>query len=359
MKAAVIRAFGQPLGIEEVTIAPPGPDEVSVKVRAVAVCHSDIHFFDGAWGGDLPAIWGHEAAGEVIATGPGAEGFAPGDRVVVTLIRGCGGCACCASNNPTYCTTPFRLAAEPPLRDATGAVIAQGIKTAAFAEEVLVHKSQIAPLKGDIGWAEASLLACGVITGYGAVVNAARLPAGASAVVIGAGGVGLNAVQGAALSGASRVIVVDISPEKLEFARQFGATDCIDARGENVPRQIRKLTGGGADFVFVTVGAVAAMDDAYRMLGVGGAAVLVGMPESGVTSRFDPLLVADMAQRIIGTKMGQSVIARDIPMLEQAYYDGRLKLDELVTGRFALEEINEAIARTKRGEGARNVIMMG
>ena len=358
MKAAICRTFGAPLTIEDVSIAAPGPGEVRVDVKACAICHSDIIFIDGGWGGDLPAIYGHEAAGVVTATGAGVHDVAVGDRVAVTLIRSCGHCPCCASDNRTYCTSPFPLSARSPITDASGATVKQGLNTAAFAETVVVEASQVAPVGDDIGWAEASLLACGVITGYGAVTNAAKMPAGATAVVIGAGGVGLNAVQGAALSGANRVIVVDISAEKLEIARGFGATDCIDAKAGDPVEQVRALTGGGADFVFVTVGATVAMEQAYAMLAVGGAAVLVGMPALGASSTFDPLTLADAGQRIIGSKMGQSSIRRDIPALIRSYEGGRLKLDELVTGRFALDEINEALDATRKGIGVRNVLMM-
>ena len=357
MKAAVARAFRAPLVIEDIALRPPGPGEVEVRIKAVAICHSDILFIDGAWGGDLPAVFGHEAAGEVVAVGEGAE-FAVGDRVVVTLIRGCGECVCCASDNRTYCRSEFPLSRSTPLTDGAGAAVRQGAATGAFAERVTVHGSQLAKVGEQIGWAEASLLACGVITGYGAVTNAAKLPAGATAVIVGAGGVGLNAVQGAALSGASRVIVVDISEEKLEIAREFGATDCLGARQPNLARTIRGLTGGGADYVFVTVGNTKAMDGAYSMIAPGGSVVLVGMAASGEMSTFDPLLLADMGQKIIGSKMGQSAPARDIPPLERAFLDGRLKLSELVTGRFAFEDINEAIATTRAGKGVRNVVIM-
>lgn len=357
MKAAVCRAFGAPLSIEDVVIAPPGPGEVQVDVKACAICHSDIIFIDGGWGGDLPAIYGHEAAGVVSAVGAGVHDVAVGDRVAVTLIRSCGHCPCCASGNRTYCTAPNPLTMKSPITDRAGALVKQGLNTAAFAERVVVDASQVAPVGADIGWAEASLLACGVITGYGAVTNAAKMPSGASAVVIGAGGVGLNAVQGAALSGASRVIVIDISAEKLEIARAFGATDCIDATKGDAAEQVRALTGGGADYVFVTVGAVTAMDQAYGMMGVGGATVLVGMPPLGYESKFDPLTLADAGQRIIGSKMGQSTIRRDIPAMVASYHSGRLKLDELVTGRFGLAEINEALGATRKGVGVRNVIL--
>lgn len=356
MKAAVNRAIGAALTIEDVTLAPPMAGEVEVRVRACAICHSDIIFMDGGWGDATPAVWGHEAAGEVVAVGAGVDAYAPGDRVVVTLVRACGSCACCSAGLYGNCAAPFPRC-DSPLTDASGAPLVQGMKTAAFAERVVVDASQLAPISGEIGWAEASLLACGVITGYGAVANTAAMPAGAKAVVIGAGGVGLNAVQGAALRGASQVVVIDLSAEKLEIARGFGATHCVDGRAEDPVQAVLKITGGGADYVFATVGAPRAIEQAYPMLAVGGAAVLVGIPASGATSTFDPVALASSSQRIIGSKMGQTNVARDIPDLIAAYQDGKLKLDELVTGRFSLDEINEAIAASRAGKGVRNVIL--
>lgn len=356
MKAAICRAFNAPLTIEDVELAPPGPGEVEVRIRACAICHSDLMFIAGAWGGELPAIYGHEAAGEVIAVGEGVGDLKPGDRVALTLIRSCGGCRCCQSGQRTYCSEPFPLSSTTPLRDARGAPVTQGLKCAGFAERATVHRSQLAPIGPKIGWAEASLLSCGVITGHGAVTNTAKMPAGANAVVIGAGGVGLNAVQGAALSGAAVLVAVDISATRLETARAFGATHCAKP-GDGAVAEVRRLTGGGADYVFVTVGSTAAMASAYEMLAPGGSAVLVGMAAVGESSTFDPLTLADAGQRIIGSKMGGAVIERDIPALVGDYHAGRLKLDELVTGRFALDEINEALDRTRAGIGVRNVIL--
>ena len=255
MKAAINRSVGAPLTIETVEMSEPGPGEVEVRVKACAICHSDIIFIDGGWGEAVPAVWGHEAAGEVVGVGAGVADVALGDPVVVTMVRACGTCPCCAMGLYGSCAAPHPRDAASPLRDASGTPLIHGMKTAAFAERAIVDRSQIVPIEGEIGWAEASLLACGVITGYGAVKNTARMPAGASAVVIGAGGVGLNAVQGAALRGASKVIVIDISEEKLEIARALGATHCINGATQDPVEAVRKLTHGGADFVFVTVGA--------------------------------------------------------------------------------------------------------
>ena len=358
MRAAVCRAFGEPLRIEEVTLDPPGPGQVAVRVAACAICHSDIAYADGAWGGSLPAVYGHEAAGTVTALGPGVTGLAPGDPVLVTLIRACGGCPACAGGDPTSCDHAFDT--DPsPLRDASGTPLMQGMKTAGFAEAVVVDMSQVVPLPPDLPLDQACLLACGVITGVGAVVNVARMPAGATVAVIGAGGVGLNTIQGAALAGASRIIAIDIQPAKLDAARAFGATDGVLA-GPDAARAVRGLVGGrGVDFAFVTVGAPAAIAAATDLLAAGGAVVVVGLPASGVMVGYEPTRLASLNQSIVGARMGRTVLARDIPWLIQHWRAGRLRLAELISNRYPLEAINDAIAATSAGADRRNVIVFG
>jgi len=360
MKAAVCRAFGTPLVVEEVEIAAPRAGEVKVKLAACAICHSDISYAEGAWGGDLPAVYGHEAAGVVAEVGPGVAGVAPGDHVVVTLIRSCGHCRSCARDLPVACETRFPLDRDTPLHGAGGEALVHGLRTGAFAEYVVVEASQVVAIPDDIPFDSASLLACGVITGFGAVTNTAAVPAGSDVVVIGTGGVGLNAVQGAAHVGARSVVAVDLSDDKLAAARRFGATATVNPGRQDLAAAVRAATDGrGADYVFVTVGAKAAFDQSYGLLAPAGAVVLVGMPASGVLSAFDPGTLAGASQRILGSKMGSARIADDIPRLVGLYRAGRLKLDELITGRYALEEINEAIASVNRGEALRNVILFG
>ena len=358
MKAAVCRAFGEPLVIEELELAPPGPGEIRVKVAACAICHSDIHFAEGAWGGDLPAVYGHEAAGIVEETGAGVATLQPGDPAVVTLIRSCGHCHYCSRGEPFVCETRTALDETSPLTGADGSPMVHGLRTGAFAEYAVVHESQAVAIPKEIPMDSASLLACGVITGLGAVVNTARVRPGADVAVIGVGGVGLNSIQGAAIAGARRIVAVDIVPAKLEAAMQFGATHAIDGRDRNAAKEVRALTERrGADYVFVTVGAKPAIDQALRMIGSAGTVVIVGIPESGLMAEFEPARFASIGQRIIGSKMGSSSIRRDIPYLVSLYRQGRLKLDELITGRFPLADINEAIASVKSGEALRNVIV--
>lgn len=358
MKAAVCREFGKPLVIEEVSLADAGPGEVKVKLAATAICHSDISYADGAWGGDLPAVYGHECAGVVESVGLGVTTVKVGDPVVVTLIRSCGHCHGCVRGMPVTCTTQFPLDAKSPITDKSGKSLVQSMRTGGFAEQVLVHESQCVTIPGNVPMTSASLLACGVITGFGAVTNTARVPAGSHVVVIGTGGVGLNSIQGARVSGARTVIAVDIADNKLEAAKGFGATHGINSSKENVLERVMQLTDSrGADYVFVTVGAKGAFDSSYAMLAKGGSTVLVGMPASGVMSEIDPGTMAAYSQNILGSKMGSARIQVDVPNLVDLYQQKRVKLDELITKTYPLEQINEAIAAVKRGEALRNVIV--
>lgn len=357
MKAAVCREFGKPLTIEDLEAASPGAGEVQVRIRACAICHSDIIYMDGGWGGTLPAVYGHEAAGVVEKVGEGVGGIDVGDHVVVTLIRSCGECHYCAQGHAVMCDTTFPLDKNSPLTGADGKPVVQGLRTGAFAEVATVDASQVAVIPKDVPLESASLLACGVITGLGAVTNTARVPAGSDVAVIGTGGVGLNSVQGAVLCGARRIVAVDLSPDKLEAARTFGATHVVNGSDADAVEQITAITDGrGVDFAFVTVGALPAIEQGYKLIKRGGSVVIVGMTPVGVTSSFDPLDLADQSKRIVGSKMGATRVKVDIPQLVDLYRQGRLKLDELISGRYPIDRINEAIDSVRRGEALRNVI---
>ena len=360
MKAAVCHEFGQPLVIEELELDPPRQGEVKVKLAACAICHSDIHYMEGAWGGTPPIVFGHEAAGVVEETGPDVVGVKPGDHVLVTLLRSCGHCFYCDQGDPNMCETVFPLDQKGPLRAKDGGAVKQGLRTGAFAEYVVVDESQTAVIPKEMPFESASLLSCGVITGLGAVVNTAQVPSGSSVVVIGTGGVGLNSVQGAALCGAQRVIALDISDAKLEAARRFGATHTVNPKKEDPREAVRALTDGrGADYVFVTVGITAAIEQGLDLLRKVGTLVIVGMPPEGAMAAFEAVEFADRSQRILGSKMGNTRLRVDIPKLVDLYQQGRLKLDELVSNRYPLERINEAIASVKETEALRNVIVFG
>jgi|TARA_B100001059_G_scaffold128176_1_gene128071 Zn-dependent alcohol dehydrogenase len=358
LKAAVCRTFGLPLIVEDITIADPGEGEVKVKLAACAICHSDIMLADGHWGGELPAIYGHEASGIVESLGPGVHDLAVGDRVVVTLIRSCGHCHYCAHAIETQCEATFPLDEHSPLSDHEGAVVAQGLNAGAFAESVVVEQSQICRIPDDIPLEVASILGCGVLTGFGAVTNTVEVSPGSIVAVMGCGGVGINSIQAAAYRGASRVIAVDVLDEKLEQALRFGATHTVNSSLPTFVDDVLGLSGGrGADYVFVTVGAKSAIKQSLEILGRAGTTVIVGMPASEVLAEYDPGDLASKGQSIVGSKMGSSSVSRDIPKLVALYQQGDLKLDELVSQRFSLENINEAIASVKRGEALRNLVV--
>ena len=358
VKAAVCHKFGAPLAIEEVRLAAPRMGQVEVTVDAVAICHSDISYADGAWGGSLPAVYGHEASGRISRIGSNVVGLSEGDPVIVTLIRSCGNCVNCASGNPTICETRWDQLSHP-LSTSSAKPVVQGMNCGAFAEKVVVDASQVARIPADMPRDAACLLSCGVITGVGAVVYAADLRAGQDVVVIGVGGVGLNAIQGARIAGARRILAVDLTETKIEHALEFGATDGILAT-ETAPWKaaFRAFGGKGAEAVLITVGAITAIEQAPRYLGRGGKAVLIGMPHSDAKATMEPVILAALAQGISGSKMGNIVLSRDIPWIIDMYRQKRLKLDQLISRRWTLGQINEAIADTKTGKAKRNVILM-
>ena len=358
MRAAVCRSFGAPLGIEEARLRAPGPGEVVVRVAACGICHSDVAFIDGAWGGALPAVYGHEAAGVVAEAGPGAGGLAVGDHVVVTPVRSCGRCARCGRGQPALCEGVAPADHVTALTNAGGETIRQGMRTAAFASLVLVHASQVVAVLPSLPLDAASLLACGVITGVGAVMNTAAVEPGSTVVVLGAGGVGLNCVQGALLAGAQHIIAADRVASKLDAARAFGATDVIDVTVADAADRVHKRTGGrGADYVFVAAGRGSLIETGCAMLRRGGTLVIVGIPAAGTTVSLDPGAIADGSLRILGSKMGASRPQEDIPRLAELYRAGRLRLDELISERYEFDRINEAIESAREGKLLRAVLI--
>ncbi len=358
MKAAVCRSFGDPLVIEELELAAPEQDEVRVKLSAVAICHSDVHVIRGEWSGEPPLVAGHEASGVVAEVGVGVSLVKPGDRVVVSLLRSCGRCISCTTGYPYQCEGSFALMSEHRLTDASGNPVKMGVRTAAFAEETVVHQSQLVPVPDDFPMDVASLLACGVITGFGAVVRTARVPVGSSVVVVGVGGVGLNAVQGAAAAGAYPIIAVDLLDSKLDAAMEFGATHTIRADRDSPEEAVMELTGGrGAEYAFITVGSAAAAEQGFRMIGRRGTQVLVGMPETGANFSLPPGNLAFSEKKVIGSCMGSTRLSYDVPKHVDAYKQGKLKLDELITERYPMDRINVAIESMEKGQAIRNVVM--
>lgn len=363
MKAAVCYEYGKPLVIDDLDLAPPQVGEVKVRIKACAICHSDITYADGGWGGRPPQVFGHEASGVVMETGCGVHTVKTGDRVLVTLLRSCGRCGSCESGRLNICETRFPLDREARMHNGEGAVIKQGLRTGAFAEYTVIDQSQVAIIPEDLSFDIASLLSCGVITGFGAVVNTARLPANASAGVIGCGGVGLNAVQGAAYSGAFPLVAIDVVDAKLETARAFGATHCINSAEnharESVDAIMEKCGAGkrGLEYVFTAVGNPRAIEQGLALLAPAGTMTIVGMPPSGDLVSFDATNMAGAGQRILGSKMGSTRLRVDIPRLIALYRNGRLKLDELISNRYPLAEINRAIEDVRGDKVLRNVIV--
>ncbi len=357
MKAAVCYEFKKPLVVEELDIDSPHKGEVKVRLAATAVCHSDIHFINGDLGGKLPFVPGHEAAGYVEEVGEGVTSVKPGDAVVVSLLRSCGQCLYCKTGRPNMCDAKWPLDTESRLRNKRGESIAHGVRTAAFAEYTIVDKSQLVPIPKEMPIDRAALLACGVITGFGAVVNCAKVRPFNSVVVIGIGGVGLNAVQGAAFSGAYPIIAVDMLDSKLKVARTFGATHTVNVAKEKDPiKAVQELTSGmGADYVIVTVGSTPAIRQGFSMSGRRGMTIIVGLATESPT--ISPMEFIDGEKILTGSFMGTTNLSVDVPKLVALYQAGRLKLDELITARYPLAQINKAIDSVVKGEALRNVIM--
>lgn len=360
MKAAVCRTFGAPLEIEELRLDPPEAGEVNVRVEACAICQSDVDYARGVWGGTLPAVYGHEAAGVVQEIGPEVSGLRPGDRVVVSLLRSCGRCFFCARGESHLCELEFPADRRGRLRTEAGEPVLQAMHTGAFAEEVVVDESQVVVFPSSLSFEAASLLGCGVVTGIGAVIDRAAVTEGSRVVVFGTGGVGLNAVQGAVLAGAEEVIAVDTMQAKRDAALRFGATRIVDPAATDPALQVRALTDGrGADYAFVTVGRADVIEQGLASVRRGGTVVVVGMPASGATFNVVAVDLVHDDLRIVGSKMGSARLADAVPRLVELYEEGRLKLGELISARYSLEQINEAIATASDGTTLRNVIVFG
>jgi S-(hydroxymethyl)glutathione dehydrogenase/alcohol dehydrogenase len=357
MKAAVCYEFGKPLVVEEIEIEPPQKGEVKVRISATAICHSDIHLIKGEFPGiQLPVVPGHESSGYVTEVGEGVTSVKPGDAVCVMLLSPCGKCHYCITGHPHLCTTRYALDTERRMRNKRGQRIGMSMKGAGNSEYAIVAETQVVVIPSDMPMDSASLLSCGFTTGFGAVVNRAQVKPYSSVVVIGTGGVGLSSVQGAVFSGAYPIIAVDILDNKLKAAKTFGATHTVNSRSQDAIEAIQQLTfGRGADYVFMTVGSAEALKQSLAMIGQRGTVVIVG-----VVSEPVPLLPSEFSlfeKALIGTKGGSINPGADIPQLIALYKAGRIKLDEMITGRYPLEQINEAIASVERGEALRNVIV--
>ncbi len=358
IQAAVCNEYGAPLTIEDLILAEPREGEVRVRLKAAAICHSDISNLRGEWaGGSTPTVAGHEAAGVVESTGDGVDSPSVGDHVVVTLVRSCGQCDACKAGHTVCCSGTFDLDSESRLRNSAGQGVEQGLRTAAFAEACVVHRSQLVHIPNDVAFVSAALLGCGVITGFCSVTNLANIESDSKVVVIGAGGLGLNSIQGARLRGASLIIAVDVFDNKLQAAREFGATHTINALNQDAVAEVESICPGGADYVFVTAGRSEAFSQSIDMLHKFGTSVILGMPPDDDRMFSVDSHVLTTGRRVLGSKLGDTCIEKDIPKLIGLYQSGQLKLDELVSNAYPLSDINQAIESVERGEALRNVIV--
>ncbi len=360
MKAAICYEFGKPLVLEDINIDPPRKGEVKVRLAATAICHSDIHTIRGEarFPTVLPLVGGHESAGYVDEVGEGVTAVKPGDAVLVCLLSPCGKCPNCLAGLPHLCETKFPLSNESRLRNKKGQSLTNFVQVGGFAEFTIVNECQLVHIPKEIPMDKASLLSCGVMTGFGAVVNRARVQPLSSVVIIGTGGVGLNAIQGAAFAGANPVIAIDILDNKLEAARKFGATHTINAKKVDPVKTVKEITHGrGTDYAFTVVGSRTAIKQAMQMLGPRGMVVMISMPEGKDEISISPLDFANGENVFTTCLMGSTNLHKDVPRLMELYLAGRLKLDELITGRYSLDQINEAIVSVEKGEALRNVII--
>jgi S-(hydroxymethyl)glutathione dehydrogenase/alcohol dehydrogenase len=358
MKAAVFREVGKPLEIEDVELGNPGPRELRVRTAAAGVCHSDLHFVEGLYRFPTPGVLGHESAGIVEEVGEQVRYVKPGDRVITCLSVFCGHCEHCLEGRPSLCSgeETRRGRDEPPRLSQKGKPIAQFANLSSYAEQMLVHENAVVKIRDDMPLDRAAVIGCGVTTGVGAVLRTARIEPGSTVAVIGCGGVGLSAVNGAAIGGAGRIIAIDRVPSKLELARGFGATDVIDAGKGNVVEQVKEMTQGGVHYSFEAIGLKETAEQAFYMLRPGGTATVIGMIPQG--QRIE-LHGADFLRekKIQGSTMGSNRFRVDMPRYVDFYLRGELKLDELISRRIRLEEINDAFDALKRGEVARQVIL--
>lgn len=363
-RAAVLFEVGQPLQLREVEVADPRPGEVRVRMAAAGVCHSDLHVMTGHLQAPLPAILGHEGAGVVEAVGPGVTSLRPGDPVIPLWRLSCGDCEYCTAGRPALCPAGVQIRMTGRLLDGTtrftcgGRELLHFAGVSSFAEYTVLPERAVLRIPDDLPLDRAALLGCAVITGVGAALYAAQVRPGSAVAVIGAGGVGLNVIQGAALAGAATIIAVDVVAAKLDHARRFGATHTVLAAGTDPVAAVRDITRGrGVDYAFEVVGTPATARQAYDCLAKRGTAVVVGVTPFAAEVSV-PLMTLVYEERVLtGSVYGSSRPRQDIPRLIELYRAGRLKLDELLSRRYPFEEINEAYAALERGEVARSVVL--
>src|SRR5437763_2076117 len=360
MKAAVLHAQNQPLTIEEVALRTPGNREVLLRTAFAGLCHSDLHFIEGLYPYPLPCVLGHESSAVVEAVGSDVTYVRPGDHVVTCLSVFCGTCSQCVTGHPNLCeNTEVKMPPGAARRLSwKHQVLHQFMNLSSFADHMLVHENAIAKIDPDMPLDRAALVGCGVITGVGAVFNAAKVEPGTTVAVIGCGGVGLSAVNGAALAGAERIIAIDRVPSKLDLAREPGAPDTINASNLDAVEAVRELTKGGVHYSFEALGTKDTAEQSFRMLRAGGTATIIGMVPFGIKIELHGYdFLRD--RKIQGTSMGGNRFRVDMPRLLSLWRQGRLKLDHLISGRIELAEINDGFAALKSAAPVRQLIDFG
>ena len=358
MKAAVLRETRAPLTIEDIVVAEPAPREVLIRTAAVGVCRSDLHFVDGSFPHALPTVPGHEAAGVVEAVGSDVAHVRPGDHVITFFTAFCGACEFCTSGRPSLCTdasTRRAPDATPRIALADGTPLATFLNLSAFAERMLVHENACVAISRDMPLDRAALLGCAVITGAGAVFNDSRVRPGESVAVIGAGGIGLAAINAARIAGAARIVVIDPVEEKRAIAQRLGATDAL-APDKDTAKAVMALTGGGVHYAIEAVGRPETAELAWQILRRGGTATILGMIAPGQSVSIPgPSFLS--GKKLQGSLLGSSRFPIDLPRLVDHYLAGRLDLDTLIAERIALEDINHAFDALRRGDATRSVVV--
>ena len=359
MKASLVREIGGGFSVADIEIAQPTGREVLVDVKASGLCHSDDLAANLGFSLVTPTVLGHEAAGIVAAVGPDVTQLSVGDHVVASALQYCGACDQCNAGHAVLCLNPnatLRAADEPSRLTEGGVPVTQGLIVGGFAQQILVHENQLAVIPQEMPWPQAALLGCGVITGAGAVINTANVRPTDTVVILGAGGVGLNGINGAVTAGAATIIAIDLQDEKLERAKRFGATHVINSTTSDPVAEVMKITGVGADAVFDFVGIGPVTQQALQMVAPGGGLYLIGVLDPAATISVSPGDLIGTRRRIEGVHMGSTTLKRDIPLYAKLYLDGRFELDSLVSKEISLSEIEEGYASLKDPTIARVVI---
>lgn len=356
VNAVVLRSAGTAMSVERIQLRDVGPKDVRVRIDVTGVCHSDLSLARGVLAQPVPAVLGHEACGTVLEVGSDVDGLAAGDRVILLWITACGSCVPCSRHEPHLCSTGSARAAEPYALDAQGEPVYAGLTVGSFAEQTVVPAAAAVRVPADISSYDAALLGCAVTTGVGAVAKTAPVTPGSSVLVMGLGGVGLSAIQGAKLAGAATVIAVDRNPDKAELAVAFGADEFVLA-DENTRKAVKRLTGGeGVDFAFDCVGSAGTIRQAWGMTRRGGTACVVGIGGKDDVVSFSALELFHFARSLVGCVAGSLDAATDLPRYFDHVRAGRLRLAPMVTGHGKLGDIETALREMADGRGIRTVI---